>query len=101
MDQFWIKIKQALPASGYPAPPIAPGTSGDCIPDDTNTPGDPTGLKCCSQNGVYGNYRAGFYCMSKQGLTLKSSYMNFPIWFWMIFITATMSILLTKILGRS
>ena len=101
MGQYISKIKQALPPSGADAPPPALGTSGDCIQDDVRTQGDPKGLNCCSQNGTYGTWRSGFYCLSKQGLTLTSSFMKFPIWFWLIFITASLSILLTKILGRS
>ena len=100
MGQYISKIQQALPASGADAPRIIPGTSGECIKDDVRTQGDPKGLNCCSQNGVYGTWRSGFYCLSKQGLTLTSSFMQFPVWFWMIFITASLSIILTKILGR-
>jgi hypothetical protein len=50
--------------------------------------------------GTYGTWRSGFYCLSKQGLTLTSTFMQFPVWFWVVFITASLSILLTKILGR-
>ena len=98
MDDFLKKLKQALPDSAEAPPPIAPGTSGDCIKDDQLTQGDPQGLRCCSQNGTSGNWRAGFFCQSKQGLTLMSVWNGFPVWFWVLFLAVLVAVILTKIL---
>jgi hypothetical protein len=97
MDQFVKSIQAALPDTGVPPPPEAPA---NCIKDDMITQGDPTGLNCCGQNGTYGNWRGGFQCMSKQGLTFTSTYMGFPVWFWVVFMLVLATIVLTKILSR-
>lgn len=76
------------------------GATGECIKDGQRTQGDPSGLNCCSQNGTNGNWAAGFFCLSKQGLTLESTVMGFPVWFWVISFTVVMTILITKIFGR-
>ena len=89
---------QVFPDSGVPPPAAA--SPGDCIKDELLTQGDPTGLKCCSQNGTYGNWRAGFYCLSKQGLTFASTWKGFPVWFWIIFLVVFLTVILTKILLR-
>ena len=76
------------------------GPTGECIKDEQRTQGDPSGLNCCSQNGTNGNWSSGFYCLSKQGLTIESTVMGFPVWFWVMSFTVTMAILITKIFGR-
>jgi len=100
MDDFIKKLKQALPESGEAPPPIAPGTFGECIKDDKLTQGDPKGLNCCSQNGTFGNWRAGFFCASPQGLTFTSTWKGFPVWFWIVFLVVFLTVILTKILLR-
>jgi hypothetical protein len=100
MEDFMNSLKRALPDRGALPPPIKPGTSGECIQDDMLTQGDPKGLKCCSQNGTHGTWRTGFFCMSKQGLTATSTYMGFPVWFWVVALVVMLTIVLTKILSR-
>lgn len=100
MEDFMNAVKRALPDQGGLPPPITPGTSGDCIQDEMMTQGDPNGLKCCSQNGTHGTWRTGFFCMSKQGLTATSTYVGFPVWFWVVALVVLLTIILTKILSR-
>ncbi len=100
MEDFLKTLKQALPDKGDLPPPRPPGGSAECIPDDMMTAGDPKGLLCCSQNGTHGTWRTGFFCMSKQGLTLTSTYMGFPLWFWVLALVILLTIVMTKILLR-